>query len=74
MGGFEITYFLTFPTDREGSLGARLIRIKQDGTYPDYLKKFLNYSTPLSEMTESVVVIGLGQELLKWLVVIQKHW
>ena len=37
-------------------MGARLIRIKQDGSYLDYLKKFLNYSAPLPEMAESVLI------------------
>lgn len=40
----------------EGSLGARLKRIKQDGIYAEYLKKFLSYSTPLAEMEESVLM------------------
>ncbi|XP_050941642.1 uncharacterized protein LOC127149781 [Cucumis melo] len=38
------------------SLGARLIRIKQDGSYNDYVKKFVNYWTPLPDMAESVLM------------------
>ncbi|KAA0043304.1 Retrotransposable element Tf2 [Cucumis melo var. makuwa] len=48
--------FEHFKTPGEGSLGARLIRIKQDHRYGDYLKKFLEYSAPLSEMVESVLI------------------
>lgn len=40
----------------EGSLGARLIWIKQDGSYDDYLKKFLDYSASLPEMAKSVLI------------------
>ncbi|TYK04991.1 retrotransposon protein [Cucumis melo var. makuwa] len=50
-----------------GSLGARLIRTMQDGTYAEYLKKFFNYSAPLLEMAESVLMdallTGLAREL-----------
>ncbi|TYK14439.1 uncharacterized protein E5676_scaffold186G00980 [Cucumis melo var. makuwa] len=38
------------------SLGARLIRIQQDGSYNDYVKKFVTYSAPLPYMAESVLV------------------
>ncbi|KAA0054184.1 retrotransposon protein [Cucumis melo var. makuwa] len=48
--------FEHFKTPGEGSLGARLIRIKQDGGYGDYLKKFLEYSAPLPGMAESVLI------------------
>ncbi|KAL0539505.1 hypothetical protein IC582_023720 [Cucumis melo] len=48
--------FEHFKSPGEGSLGARLIRIKQDGSYSDYLKKFLEYSAPLPEMAESVLI------------------
>ncbi|TYJ98044.1 retrotransposon protein [Cucumis melo var. makuwa] len=48
--------FEHFKSPGEGSLGARLIRIKQDGCYSDYLKKFLEYSAPLPEMAESVLI------------------
>ncbi|TYK05440.1 retrotransposon protein [Cucumis melo var. makuwa] len=37
------------------SLGARLIRIQQEGSYSDYVKKFVNYSAPLPHMAESVL-------------------
>lgn len=40
----------------EGSFGARLICIQQDGSYTNYVKKFSNYSGPLPEMTESVLM------------------
>lgn len=33
----------------------RLIRIKQDGTYADYVKKFVKYSAPFSDMAEGVL-------------------
>ncbi|KAL4037971.1 hypothetical protein IC575_001574 [Cucumis melo] len=48
--------FEHFKAPGEGSLGARLIRIRQDGLYADYLKKFLEYSAPLPEMAESVLI------------------
>ncbi|KAA0041348.1 retrotransposon protein [Cucumis melo var. makuwa] len=48
--------FKHFKAPEEGSLGARHIRIKQDGLYADYLKKFLEYSAPLPEMAESVLI------------------
>ncbi|KAA0051375.1 retrotransposon protein [Cucumis melo var. makuwa] len=35
--------------------GARLIRIQQDRSYNDYVKKFVNYSAPLLHMAESVL-------------------
>ena len=37
------------------SLGARLIRITQDGSYSNYVKKFVTYSTPLPNMVESML-------------------
>ena len=48
--------FEFFRDSGQKSLGARLIRIEQDGTYNDYLKKFVNYSTPLPQMAESVLM------------------
>ncbi|KAA0063772.1 retrotransposon protein [Cucumis melo var. makuwa] len=41
---------------RQKSLGARLIRIQQEGSYNDYVKKFVTYSAPLPYMAESVLV------------------
>ena len=38
------------------SLGARLIRIKQEGSYSEYVKKFVTYSAPLPDMAESVLL------------------
>ena len=38
------------------SLGARVIRIKQKGSYSDYVKKFVTYSAPLPDMAESVLL------------------
>lgn len=39
----------------------------QDGTYAEYLKKFFNYSAPLLEMAESILMdallTGLAREL-----------
>ena len=37
------------------SLVARLIRIQQDGSYNDYVKKFVTNSAPLPHMRESVL-------------------
>lgn len=55
--------FEHFQPNKEGSLGVRLIRIKQDGTYAEYLNKFLIYSATLPKMAKSVLmdafVIGL---------------
>lgn len=48
--------FKQFKAPGEGSLGICLIRIKQDGSYTDYMKNFLNYSAPLPEMTESILI------------------
>lgn len=56
MVGFEERMFQHFSDTGQGSLGARLIRITQDGSYNDYVKKFLNYSTPLPDMAESVLM------------------
>ncbi|XP_038898276.1 uncharacterized protein LOC120085983 isoform X2 [Benincasa hispida] len=39
----------------EGSLGARLLRIRQEGTYAEYVKKFVTYSTPLPDLAEEVL-------------------
>ena len=44
-----------FKDTGQKSLVARLIRIEQDGSYNDYVKKFVNYSAPLPHMTESVL-------------------
>ncbi|TYK23289.1 retrotransposon protein [Cucumis melo var. makuwa] len=48
--------FKHFKAPDEGSLGAPLIRIKQDGLYADYLKKFLEYSVPLPKMAKSIFI------------------
>lgn len=48
--------FEFFRDSGQKSLGARLIRIEQDGSYNDYLKKFVNYSAPLPQMPESVLM------------------
>lgn len=48
--------FKQFKAPDEGSLGARLIRIKQDGSYAKYLKKFLNYYALLPKMEECVLI------------------
>ena len=37
------------------SLVARLTRNQQDGSYNDYVKKFVNYLAPLPHMAESVL-------------------
>ncbi|TYK30161.1 retrotransposon protein [Cucumis melo var. makuwa] len=47
--------FEFFKDSGQKSLGTRLIRIQQDGSYNDYVKKIMNYSTPLSHMAESVL-------------------
>lgn len=71
--------FEHFQHIEEGSLGARLIRIKQDGTYAEYLKKFLNYSTLLVEMEESVLMdafmTGRNRNYRRRLLAVtQSHW
>ncbi|KAL4023262.1 hypothetical protein IC575_017013 [Cucumis melo] len=48
--------FEFFRDSGQKSLGARLIRIQQDGSYNDYVKKFVTYSSPLPYMAESVLV------------------
>ncbi|KAA0067146.1 ty3-gypsy retrotransposon protein [Cucumis melo var. makuwa] len=48
--------FEFFRDSGQKSLGARLIRIQQDGSYNDYVKKFVTYSAPLPYMAESVLV------------------
>ncbi|TYK15071.1 Ty3/gypsy retrotransposon protein [Cucumis melo var. makuwa] len=47
--------FEFFRDTGQKSLGARLIRIQQEGSYSDYVKKFVNYSAPLPHMAESVL-------------------
>ncbi|KAL0540077.1 hypothetical protein IC582_024306 [Cucumis melo] len=47
--------FEFFRDTGQKSLGARLIRIQQEGSYNDYVKKFVNYSAPLPHMAESVL-------------------
>lgn len=37
-------------------MGARLIRIQQEGFDNDYMKKFVNYSAPLPDLAESVLM------------------
>ena len=44
-----------FKDSGQTSLVTRLIRIQQDGSYSDYVKKFVTYSTPLPHMVESVL-------------------
>ena len=48
-------------------MGVRLIRIQQDGSYNEYVKKFVNYSAPLPYIAESVLrdtfLIGLEPAL-----------
>lgn len=62
------------PTSK-GSFGARLIRIKQEGTYVDYVKKNFNYSAPLLDMAESVLKDAFmnGLEPLIQTEVISRH-
>lgn len=50
-------------TDDGKDTRARLIRIKQEGTYIDYLKKFVAYSAPLPNMAESVLIDAFMNEL-----------
>ncbi|KAA0048289.1 Ty3/gypsy retrotransposon protein [Cucumis melo var. makuwa] len=47
--------FEFFRDTGQKSLGAKLIRIQQEGSYNDYVKKFVNYSAPLPHMAESVL-------------------
>ncbi|KAA0050223.1 retrotransposon protein [Cucumis melo var. makuwa] len=51
----KVRMFKFFRDTGQKSLGARLIRIQQDGSYNDYVKKFVNYSAPLPYMAESVL-------------------
>ena len=44
-----------FKDSGQTSLVARLIRIQQDGSYSEYVKKFVTYSAPLPHMEESVL-------------------
>lgn len=62
------------PTSK-GSFGVRLIRIKQEGNYVDYVKKFVNYSAPLLDMAESVLKDAFmnGLEPLVQTEVISRH-
>ena len=46
--------FKFFKDSGQKSLVARLIRIQQEGSYNDYVKKFVTYSAPLPHMAESV--------------------
>lgn len=48
--------FEHFKAPSKGSLGARLIQIKQDGCSTNSVKKFLSYFAPLPEMAESVLI------------------
>ena len=48
--------FDLFNDTGQQSLGARLICIKQEGSYSDYVKKFVTYSAPLPDMAESVLL------------------
>ncbi|KAL4018114.1 hypothetical protein IC575_021704 [Cucumis melo] len=48
--------FEFFRDSGQKSLGARLIRIQQEGSYNEYVKKFVTYSAPLPYMAESVLV------------------
>lgn len=48
--------FEFFQETGQKTLGARLIQIQQEGSYNDYVKKFVNYSAPLPYMAESVLV------------------
>ena len=45
------------------NLSARLIRIQQEGSYNEYVKKFVNYSALLPYMTESVLRDAFVTEL-----------
>lgn len=67
--------FEFFRDTGQKSLGARLIRIQQDGSYNDYVKKFVNYSAPLPYMAESVLrdAFVIGLELTLQANVISRH-
>ena len=54
--GFEGKNVQFFLDSGHKSLGKRLIRIEQDGSYNDYVKKFVQYSAPLPHMAESVLL------------------
>ena len=45
-----------FRDSGQKSLSVRLIRIEQDESYNDYVKKFVQYSAPLPHMAESVLL------------------
>lgn len=47
--------FEFFKDSGQKSLVARLIQIQQEGSYNDYVKKFVTYSAPLPHMAESVL-------------------
>lgn len=59
----------------EGSLGARRICSKQEGSYNDYVKKFLNYSAPLLEKAKSVLMDAflIGLEPTQQVEVVSRH-
>ena len=44
-----------FKDSGQMSLVTHLIKIQQDGSYSDYVKKFVTYSAPLPHMEESVL-------------------
>ena len=48
--------FEQFRETAKGRLGARVIHIKQEGSYTVYVKKFLINLPPLLEMAESVLM------------------
>ena len=52
-----------------------MIRIEQDGSYNDYVKKFIQYSVPLPHMAESVLLDALvmGLEPALQAEVISRH-
>ncbi|XP_038893564.1 uncharacterized protein LOC120082453 [Benincasa hispida] len=51
----KIRMFEYYRPTGEGSLSARLLRIKQEGSYADYVKKFVTYSAPLPDLAEEVL-------------------
>ena len=59
--------FKFFRDSGQKSLNARLIRIEQDGSYNDYVKKFVQYFAPLPHMVKIVLldafVMGLEPTL-----------
>ena len=48
--------FEFFRDSGQKSLGTSLIQMEQDGSYNDYVKKFVQYSAPLPHMAESVLL------------------